>query len=77
MAKSILGRKRVIPISKTLEIVEYDYVFVEGVDAKRPNNSYTERRRGWTMIGDERECVKVKEGHLYTHRYVWQKNSHK
>lgn len=77
MAKSILGKKRIIPVSKTLEIVEYEYVYIDGVDANRPNAPRCERRRGWTKIGEERECVKAKQGHLYTHRYVWQKDSHK
>lgn len=77
MAKSILGKKRVIPISDTLEIVEYEYVYIEGLDANRERKQPTTRRRGWTQVTEERECVKSKKGHLYTHRYVWQKNSHK
>lgn len=77
MAKSVLGKKRVFKVSDTLEIIEYEYVYIKGVDANRERKQPSERRRGWTCVAHEREDTKNNGGELFLDRYVFQKNNHK
>lgn len=74
MAKSILAHHETIPLSPTMVVERYEYVFIEGFDANRPRARHkSEKRVGWVQKAEDREPVKAKEGGLWIYREVWQK----
>ena len=76
MAKSILAKHRTLPISDTLVIEEYTYVYIDGLDAERGRERHLkENKRGWIKVAFERECTHSKQGHMWTYRSVWQKKT--
>lgn len=74
MAKSILAHHETIPLSPTMVVERYEYVYIEGFDAKRPRARHKSVKRiGWVRKIEDREPVKAKEGGLWIYREVWQK----
>lgn len=78
MAKSILSHHRTIPLSPTMVVEEYSYVYIEGFDANRANECHKSKKRiGWESVARDREAVKSKQGSLWIYREVWQKKDKK
>lgn len=74
MAKSILSHHRTIPLSPTMVVEEYSYVYIKDFDANRAYKRHkSEKRIGWVQKAEDREPVECEQGGLWIYRGVWQK----
>lgn len=77
MAKSAGVLHTTIEISGNILIQESTYSYIDGMDAKRPNEKSGVSKRGWTWIGSTEESKKVVNGTLWVVREIYIKNDKK
>lgn len=72
--KSTIAHHRTIPISPSMVIEEYTYVFVDGITSNRPRETYKEsQRKGWVKKVEDQEVIKKNGTGLWIKRYVYKK----
>ena len=78
MAKSIVAHHETTPLSPTMVLERYEYVYIKGFDANRAYKRHkSEKRIGWEQKVTDRESTESEHGGLWIYRGVWQKKKDK
>ena len=75
MAKSVLRDKEEIMLSKTLKMVKYTYLYIDGYDAGRPREPEDmPRKRGWKITTIDRTIIRDNGCHLWKYIVIMQRD---
>lgn len=74
MAKSIIAHHETTPLSPTMVLERYEYVYIKGFDANRAYKRHKAgKRTGWVQKAIDREDENAEQGGLWIVKEVWQK----